>query len=229
MANSYFNYKNPVAPGQALHSVKYNGDFSAIERAFDELPDPTALVTSNRNYAVTTGTSTAYMATLPMFDATFGYMEGMNVIVKIHLTNTGPATISVNGLPAVQLTNLTVNNGPLVAGDLRQGAIYSLRFDGVNFQVVNTPSTALVTAKQQAANAQLAAQQCATYSAQVTSLSQSAAYGANAQALLYATTLRVGTVKFFKLGTDPNVAYPGTTWAQVPGANPNVICWERTA
>lgn len=168
MTNSYFNYTNPVQPGDRIESNKYNGDFAAIARAFDTLPSPEELATNTSNYSVSQGTPTAYSVSLPNFDITFGYIEGMQVIMKAHVTNTGSATISINGAPAVILRNrLTGSSGngyALVAGDIVAGAIYSIRYDGTEFQVVNTVANALISS-QTAANSATASASAASTSA----------------------------------------------------------------
>lgn len=153
MANSYFNYTDPVQPGDRIESFKYNNDFGAIAKAFDSLPSPEQLASNTSNYGVSTGTATAYQVSLPFFEDDFGYIEGMQVVMKAHITNTGPATVSVNGAAPVPMRNFHTGVGPtyaLVAGDIAANAIYSLRYDGTYFQVVNTVATAL-TASQVAA------------------------------------------------------------------------------
>jgi len=68
-----------------------------------------------KNYAVTTGTATAYvLATTPSFTPTTGTI----LYVKFHLANTGAATINVNGSGAVALqkdlsTALVANDIPI--------------------------------------------------------------------------------------------------------------------
>lgn len=168
MANTYFNYTDPVSPGDRLESSKYNGDFAAINCAFDVLPSPDDLASNTGNYTESTGTATAYNVILPKFDGSFGYLAGMQVLVKIHINNSGPATLNVNGLGPKTLVNLTTGLGPLVANDLRAGTIYSVRYDGTNFQVVNTTSGAIAatqTAATNAANSATAANTSATNAA----------------------------------------------------------------
>lgn len=219
MANTYFNYTNPVTPGATILSSKYNGDFRAVERAFDTLPAPNELVASYKNVGTTAGTATAFTLNLPAFDASFGYTMGMQVVIKLHVTNTGPSTISVNGLPAKTIVNLVSGLGPLEAGDMRVGAMYSLRYDGTNFQLVNSSSN-VVTKTLANANA-------------------AAASAANANASIVAATpvynnalnnvLKINSVKFFDPAVDPNSLYPGTTWVALAGTSTLAKGWRRTA
>lgn len=191
MTNSYFNYTDPVQPGDRIESNKYNGDFGAIARAFDTLPSPDELATNTSNYAVSTGTGTAYSVNLPSFDESFGYLDGMQVIMKAHVTNTGSATLSINGGTPVVIRNRNTgsagNGYALVAGDLAAGVIYSIRYDGTEFQVVNSVAGALTSA-QTAASTATSAASSATASASAAAGSASAANASAASAAQSATS-----------------------------------------
>lgn len=219
MANPYFNFTNPVAPGAPILSNKYNGDFRAVERAFDILPAPNELIASYKNFGVTAGSPTAYTLTLASFDASFGYAIGMQVVVKMHVSNSGPATISLNGLTPVPIVNLVGGLGPLVANDMRQNAIYSLRYDGANFQLVNASSNLVEASKTAATNAKSAMDTAQSLLSTVTS----------AYTNLLNGPLRVGAIKFYATGTNPNTLYPGTTWTQLTGTSSVAKGWRRTA
>lgn len=219
MANSYFNFTNPVVPGSPIMSTKYNGDFRAVERAFDTLPSPSDLVTSYKNFGATTGSSTAYRLSLPAFDVSFGYAVGMQAVVKVHVNNSGPSTISINGLPAKPIVNLITGLGPLQANDLRKDAIYSLRYDGVNFQVVNAVSNAVAWTKTNADIAKAAAD----------NVKQAATLAETRYANLLNGPLSVGAVKFYTPDVNPNALYSGTTWVQLPGTSSVAYGWRRTA
>ena len=179
MANTYFNYMDPVEPGDRLESTKYNGDFSAIARAFDILPSPDALASNTGNYARSQGTSTAYTVTLPRFDGRFGYITGMQVLLNIHVNNTGAATLNINGLGPKPLVNLTTALGPLVANDLRAGTIYSIRYDGTRFQVVNTVSGAVNASQTAATQATTAATNAGTSATNAANSASAAATSAS--------------------------------------------------
>lgn len=219
MANTYFNYTNPVTPGATILSSKYNGDFRAVERAFDTLPAPNELVASYKNVGVTAGTTTAYTLNLPAFDASFGYTMGMQVVIKLHVTNTGPSTISVNGLPVRNIVNLISGLGPLAAGDMRVDAMYSLRYDGTNFQLMNATSNVVAQTLADANSA----------SASATSANAAVVAAGPAYSNAMTTVLKVGAVKFFDTAVDPNLYYPGTTWVQLAGTSSVAKGWRRTA
>ncbi len=91
------------------------------------------------DYAVSTGSANAYALTLsPALDA---QIAGMSIRFKANFTNTGPATININGLGAVEMKK----NGStaLVSGDIVAGTIYEIFYDGTNFQILNQLSPAL--------------------------------------------------------------------------------------
>lgn len=84
-------------------------------------------------YVVTAGADTMTATAIP---APTSYVAGMAYDVKIGVTNTGAATINLNGLGAK-----AVKKSPavaLVAGDLVANSIYRMVYDGTNFQVVTT-------------------------------------------------------------------------------------------
>lgn len=229
MANSYFNYRDPVSPGSSLNSRKYNGDFKAVERAFDSLPAPNDLVSSYKNYGVTAGTATAYTLNLTAFDTTFGYIEGMQVIAKIHITNAGPSTLSVSGLPAVPIVNLATGLGPLVAGDIRQNALYSFRFDGTNFQLTSCSSRVLEemrTISQQATQSATVAVQAATTAG---TLLTSALFDTAVLNATRAKALAPGVTRMFAVGVDPNMMFPGTLWTMLTGTSTQAKAWSRVS
>lgn len=75
-----------------------------------------------KNYAVTTGTATAYvLATTPSFTPTTGTI----LYVRFHLANTGAATINVNGSGAVALQKDL--STALVANDIPINQEYTIR------------------------------------------------------------------------------------------------------
>lgn len=187
LMNNYFNYENPVQPGDRIESSKYNGDFAGIGRAFDTLPSPDDLASNVGNYARSTGTATAYAVSLPKFDGSFGYIIGMQVLMMAHIGNTGAATLNVNGVGAKPLVSLTTGNGPLVANDLKAGAIYDVRYDGTQFQITNTVTGAIEATKKASQDATTAAANAATYATNAkTSETNSAASASSASG--FATT-----------------------------------------
>lgn len=85
------------------------------------------------DYAETGGSSNAYtLALSPALDA---YIAGMPMYFKASFTNTGAATLNINGLGAVSIKKNV--SDALVAGDIATGKIYVVMYDGTNFQILN--------------------------------------------------------------------------------------------
>ncbi|WP_027629474.1 hypothetical protein [Ruminiclostridium cellobioparum] len=82
-------------------------------------------------YAISTGVANTYLATLNPAPATFG--EGLGIVLKIHAANTGPSTLNVNGIGAKPI--IDSKGYQIQAGKLLYGRIYSLKYDGANFQL----------------------------------------------------------------------------------------------
>lgn len=82
----------------------------------------------------TTGTNT-YVASLTPAITAYAAGQAFNVIFTI--ANSGAATININGLGAKSLVKQV--STALATGDLLAGRIYSIEYDGTNFQVNNAP------------------------------------------------------------------------------------------
>jgi len=91
------------------------------------------------DYAVTTGTGTAYALSLsPPLEA---YIEGLPIFFKAHVANTGAATLNVNGLGAIAMRKKATE--ALVAGDIIAGQILIAQYDGTYFQIITGPAGGL--------------------------------------------------------------------------------------
>ena len=101
-------------------SVKFNDVGDALD----------GLIT--RNYAgLTTGTSTAYIATpSPSWDA---YTTSGLVVIIPHVTNTGASTINIAGLG---LRDLRIGNIAIAAGVLQQNIPTIMAYTGTYFEVL---------------------------------------------------------------------------------------------
>lgn len=87
----------------------------------------------SNNFAVATGSANSYILTPT--PAIVAYQAGTTFNVLINATNTGPSTINVSGLGAQAIRrNGTV---PLSGGEMVQGSIYEIIYDGTNFQLQN--------------------------------------------------------------------------------------------
>lgn len=80
-------------------------------------------------YATSTGSANTYIITLD--PAPTAYIDGMGVVVKINVQNTGASTINVNGLGAKSI--LDGKGNAMTSGKLKAGTPYTLRYNGTNF------------------------------------------------------------------------------------------------
>lgn len=86
-------------------------------------------------YASATGGTNAYAVTLPDWAVNaLSDLGGVIITFTANADNTGPATLSVNGLTATAITKL--DSTPLAAGDLPGGAIIAVVYDGSTFQLL---------------------------------------------------------------------------------------------
>ena len=76
-------------------------------------------------YGVTAGSANTY--TLNLSPSPSAYTDGMGIVVKINVANTGAATINVNGLGAKPMVD--GKGSALAAGKLKINAIYSLKYN----------------------------------------------------------------------------------------------------
>ena len=93
-------------------------------------------------YIATTGSANTYVANLnPSVTA---YVAGQRFLVNINATNTSASTINFNAVGAKSI----VKNGAtaLQGGELVSGRLYTIVYDGTNFQVVNpTPLPEIIS------------------------------------------------------------------------------------
>lgn len=99
------------------------------------------------NFAVAGGSSNAL--TLTLTPAPSGYAQPMTIMFRASSTNTGAATIDVNGLGARNLYKISGGTvTALTAGDIISGGLYIAVYDGTQFQVYGLQSTGLVSVSQ---------------------------------------------------------------------------------
>jgi len=126
-----------------------NTQLSAIETAFDKVPPQLELEQARATYALDTGAADAYVVALPHTLA--AYTTGLHIRVKIANSNTGPATINVDGLGAVAIKRL--DGSALIANDLPAGAIVGMDYDGTQFLTSGDSAAASATAAASSATA----------------------------------------------------------------------------
>lgn len=84
-----------------------------------------------KNIVTTAGGTTAY--TLTPTPAITAYATGQEFVIKMNATNAGASTINVSGLGAKSLTKSGAT--ALSSGDLAIDGIYTITYDGTQFQV----------------------------------------------------------------------------------------------
>jgi hypothetical protein len=85
------------------------------------------------NFGNDGGSANALAVQLPV--PVTAYAPGLHVMVKAAASNSGPATIDVNGLGPISIKKN--GNQDLASGDIQSNLILSLLFDGTNFQVLS--------------------------------------------------------------------------------------------
>ena len=80
------------------------------------------------------GSSNAYTFTSPSGHALTAYPTHLLIVAKANHTNTGAATLNVDGLGTKSIVKSA--STALAAGDIVSGAIYLFSYDGTNFQVL---------------------------------------------------------------------------------------------
>ena len=109
----------PVAGSPTTVSVKNN--FAA---ARDEL---SCYLRTSKDFATTSGTGTAYVVN---FSVAAGKVAGERVTVYFHVSNTGPATININGTGAA---DIKVFGGVALSAEMiRVGAYHELMWNAVD-------------------------------------------------------------------------------------------------
>jgi hypothetical protein len=126
---SVYNLNKPTVLGDADTwggSAGLNGTIDKIEAAMKA--------------TATTGTATAYVLSSGL--SLTAYATGQVLRIIPNNTNTGAATINVDGLGAKSLTKQGA--AALDAGDLVSGRVYELAYDGTQFQVVGLVAAPLI-------------------------------------------------------------------------------------
>lgn len=96
-----------------------------------KVPNATDIQKGMFNTVSASGTDTI---TVTLDPVPASYFTNMTVILKAANTNTGAATLNVNGLGAKNIYKVSSGAlGALAAGDLVAGAYYTVRYDGTQF------------------------------------------------------------------------------------------------
>lgn len=93
-----------------------------VKRFFDD----------NNGSLVGAGIADVYTVTLN--ESYAAYFTGMTFACSIPATNTGAATVDVNGIGAISIVNK--DGSALLGGALENGGVYSFTYDGTDFQIL---------------------------------------------------------------------------------------------
>lgn len=119
MPNYTPNFKLKKPLGSESYNIEdQNGNMDVIEAALSDCVRQTG-------YAAATGSANIYLVTLAPAPALL--VDGICVVVKINVANTGASTINVNGLGAKAIKKS--NGNDVAAGNLKPGVIYTLRYN----------------------------------------------------------------------------------------------------
>jgi hypothetical protein len=152
--SDYFSHDIKLQPGTKARAEDVNARFDGVVIGFDKLPaahpslpgfsaavavgDPTdkahavtagQAMSGGLTYAVDTGIVNAFVVDLQI--APLSYSDGLRVAFKALNSNTGAATININGLGIKQLVRS--NGDALATGDIISGQVVSLIYNGSKF------------------------------------------------------------------------------------------------
>lgn len=107
--------------------------------AYGGIPHPNLYDILNQSFEYINAGGTANALTVSLPYAPLIYGAGLRLKVKATATNTGAATINVNGLGVKNIFKVAAGAiGNLIAGDLINGVIYELNYDGTQFQLLGS-------------------------------------------------------------------------------------------
>lgn len=128
--SAWFN-PSAISAYTLARTSQINGLFTAVQVAFDKLPDPSLIQQNRIGYVVDAGTTNALAVAMPITLAS--YAAGICLRVKVLNSNTGPATINVDGLGAVAIKR--ADGSSLVGAELLAGSVVDLTYDGTVFRL----------------------------------------------------------------------------------------------
>jgi hypothetical protein len=191
MSNDWFEAPTPLARGTTARAAQINSRMAALEAAFDLFPDRLPLLQNRVTYLEAGGTADALTVTLD--PAVLAYVEGLGLRINIASTNTGAATVNVNGLGNKSIKR--PDGTALQAGDLTAGNVVDLVYDGTNFKILGS---GIVAAQAAAAvtSAAAAAVSAAAAAASATSAANSATAAAASAAAAAASAASLNVSSF---------------------------------
>lgn len=127
MSNDYYAPSGTPAPFSWWRAEGLQSEFQAVAAGFAKLPPLAELVQERAGYLTDTGSGNAYAAAVSSPIA--GYVAGQRFGILSNRLNTGPASLSINGLGARAIRRS--DDTPLAAGDI--GPIFEVVYSGTAF------------------------------------------------------------------------------------------------
>ena len=133
VTNPYYEFTPEFIPGTKARSEEVNIQYQAIQNAFDLLPGSAdAITTGTATFAPESGSGNAYVITMP--DTRTSNQDGDHIVFFATHSNTGAATIDVDGIGAVALVDW--DGTALIGGEIVNGRLYNVRYDATNTRFV---------------------------------------------------------------------------------------------
>lgn len=104
-----------------IESADYNSMIDSINEANDKIDVHTVDYIKHPPYAITAGVANAYIVTLTT--PPISYVDGMGIVIKLHVASTSDSTLNINGLGA---KNIKDSIG------MKVNIPYTLRYESTN-------------------------------------------------------------------------------------------------
>lgn len=141
MSNDYFNNTTyTVTDGEVAEATDIEGKLNAVAAGFDMLPSDVRTKNGSVQWVDDTGTANTCVVTMN-YPRT-AYADGMYVVFRVNVTNTGATTLNVDGLGAKAIRN--IDGSALSASTLVAGRIAEVRYDDDNGYFILVHATATI-------------------------------------------------------------------------------------
>lgn len=210
MSNDYYNGAFSATDFTRARASQVENIDSNLVTAFGYLPSRATFGLVVKPVVSAGGTGNAI--TVTNATAVSSYSLGQRISFKATATNTGAATINVDGVGAVAIKSITGDD--VGAGDIETGRVYDLVYDGAYFQLSSISTTDLttqVTAAAASASAAAASASAASSSASAAAASASAASASASAAAASAASIPTISSYGATLVDDANAAAARTT------------------
>lgn len=125
---------DPRVPAQAENDALVGDDTSIAVGTGNKFVTQTGLQNRTETYAISTGSANAYVLTLS--PVPIALVAGQEFEFKANFANTGTATLNVNSLGVIAIKKLDGATA-LISGDIANGQIVKVKYDGTNFQMIS--------------------------------------------------------------------------------------------